>query len=190
MSMEQIKGLFRASIIALLGLAMLALAACTETPVPRNVSSGVTTALNGGAAAGGGQTTGAAGAGEGEDLGDDEGGEDEPIGEVPDHTKDPPVAIGDGEEINISLVDFEIKPAVLEFSGGERTFRWDNTSTHAHNYRIVKWDDHEEIIYPGPKVAAKRKQAKEIEIGPGEYYIFCNLSDHEKRGMRGKLIVK
>jgi len=99
-------------------------------------------------------------------------------------------------EVEVELVDFEFVcsassiPHVFRVKAGEVTFIFNNTSTHAHNFRITAWDDHENVIYPGPKVGARKKRKVKITLEPGVYYVLCNLSDHEERGMVGKLFVE
>lgn len=92
--------------------------------------------------------------------------------------------------INMELKDFEFVPAILKVKAGTVTFLFDNTATHAHNYRITTWDNHENIIFKGPKIGARRQREMDIELQPGVYYVLCNLSDHESRGMVGKLFVE
>jgi len=90
----------------------------------------------------------------------------------------------------VELVDFEFKPKVVKVKAGDVNFVFKNPSTHAHNYRIAAWDNHENIIYPGPKIGAAKTREDTIALKSGVYYVFCNLSDHEQRGMVGKLIVE
>lgn len=93
------------------------------------------------------------------------------------------------EKPEIELKDYEFVPKVVKVKAGEVEFAWDNTATHAHNYRIVKKGT-EEVVFPGPKVGAMRRQRKILELEPGEYEVFCNLSDHLERGMIGLLFVE
>lgn len=181
--------------VALMVSAMLVLAACTETPVPRGESGGAQVAEGNAPSETAKEeaapapteaapaekeaqaeppATEGGGSGSGGESGGESGG----------------AATVSGNEVKIELKDFKIVPAELTVKAGEIKFTWQNTSTHAHNYRIVKWSNHSEIIYPGPKVGAKKKQVKTLKLEPGEYYVFCNLSDHEKRGMKGKLTVQ
>lgn len=92
--------------------------------------------------------------------------------------------------INVELRDFEFDPPVLHVKAGKVTFFFENASTHAHNYRIAAWDDHESIVFKGPKIGARKKREMDIDLEPGTYYVLCNLSDHEERGMVGKLFVE
>jgi len=93
--------------------------------------------------------------------------------------------------IHVVLKDFEIVPNVLRVKAGEVTFVFENTSTHTHNYRIAAWDNHKKVIFPGrPKVGANQKREVTIHLEPGVYYVRCNVSDHEERGMVGKLFVE
>ncbi len=94
-----------------------------------------------------------------------------------------------GDVVEIELKDYEFAPVDVKVKAknGEVRFLWKNTSTHAHNYRILKGD---QIVYPGPKVGAKKKREETLKLAPGEYEVICNLSDHEERGMKGKLIVE
>jgi plastocyanin len=92
--------------------------------------------------------------------------------------------------VEVELKDFEFVPYLFHVKAGDVTFLFDNTATHAHNYRISAWDDHENVVYPGPKIGARRKRKVHIKLDPGVYYVFCNLSDHEDRGMVGKLFVE
>lgn len=92
--------------------------------------------------------------------------------------------------VECELKDFEFVPHLFRVKAGEVTFIFNNTSTHAHNYRISAWDDHEKVIYPGPKIGARKKRKVTIKLEPGVYYVLCNLSDHEERGMVGKLFVE
>jgi len=98
--------------------------------------------------------------------------------------------------VEVELKDFEFVcsassvPNIFRVKAGEVTFIFNNTSTHAHNFRITAWDGHENVIYPGPKVGARKKRKVKITLEPGVYYVLCNLSDHEERGMVGKLFVE
>jgi len=92
--------------------------------------------------------------------------------------------------IEVELKDFEFVPHLFHVKAGDVTFLFNNTSTHAHNFRITTWDDHENVIYPGPKIGARRQRKVTITLEPGVYYVLCNLSDHEERGMVGKLFVE
>ncbi|MFQ5813911.1 MAG: cupredoxin domain-containing protein [Anaerolineae bacterium] len=92
--------------------------------------------------------------------------------------------------VAIELKDFELVPNLIRVKAGETTFILNNTSTHTHNYRIVAWDDRKNVIYRGrPKVGAKKTKEDTLPLEPGVYYIYCNVSDHEERGMVGKLFV-
>lgn len=95
-----------------------------------------------------------------------------------------------GNAVRIELKDYEFNPVDVRVKSqnGEVHFLWENTSTHAHNYRIV--DKSGNIVYPGPKVGAKKKREETLKLPPGEYKVFCNLSDHEERGMKGTLVVE
>jgi plastocyanin len=92
--------------------------------------------------------------------------------------------------VTVELADFELKPRLFRVKAGDVDFVFQNPSTHAHNYRVTAWDNHENIIYPGPKIGASKTREATITLEPGIYYVLCNLSDHEERGMVGKLIVE
>jgi len=182
--------LFRKLIVAIsIGFTMLVLTGCTERPVPRAGGGGEEVAEGSGTSSPEvSESTEAAPAKEekpesmaGEaDTGSGSGGSGGGAGEA--------VTVS-GNEVRIELKDFEFVPKDVVVKAGDITFIWDNTSTHAHNYRILRADNPKDIIYPGPKVGAKKKQTKTLKLEPGDYIVICNLSDHEKRGMKGTLKV-
>lgn len=115
-------------------------------------------------------------------------------GEVVQAKEEPwPPPLTEGTVV-IKLENFAISPGNVQVKAGDVEFQWENPSNNAHNYRIVRGNDpvnasDADVVYPGPKVGAKRTQIDTLTLEPGEYTVFCNLSDHLERGMRGRLLV-
>lgn len=182
---------FHVLAVVLLGLLLVVLTACGEAPgVPHPLAG------EGGAAAPPGVSQPAAGEAPAAAT-EGEGEEGLPPPDVDlaaiikelEGVKAEDVPLTEGS-VTAELVDFEFKPRLFRVEAGNVDFIFQNTSTHAHNYRVTAWDDHENIIYPGPKIGAAKTREVTIKLEPGVYYVLCNLSDHEQRGMVGKLIVE
>jgi predicted lipoprotein with Yx(FWY)xxD motif len=96
-----------------------------------------------------------------------------------------PVAAGEGQSVDVSLVDFAIEmPA--EVAAGTVTFNITNDGQAPHNFEIegngVEMEL-EENLEPG------ESGTLEVDLAPGTYEVYCPVGNHADQGMRLELTV-
>ncbi len=102
-----------------------------------------------------------------------EDGEAAPVG--------PPKAL-----LGIRLRDFKLVPDGLVGKAGTITFHLVNEGRYTHDFRV----EGEGVDEKAPKVGQGRERDWKIDLKPGTYRISCPISNHNKRGMTGTLVVK
>ena len=88
--------------------------------------------------------------------------------------------------IRISLKDFKLVPKRLLGKAGTVTFHLVNEGRYTHDFRV----EGEGVNEKAPKVGQGREREWSIDLKPGTYRISCPISNHNKRGMTGTLVVK
>lgn len=90
-----------------------------------------------------------------------------------------------GGEVRIALAEYRLVPEAISVRPGKITFVLRNEGRFAHNFHVE-----------GPGVDAKASKfgpgsvaRLEVTLQEGEYKISCPLSNHDKRGMHGTLLV-
>ena len=91
-----------------------------------------------------------------------------------------------GEQVRVSLTDFEIDPAEIHLDGaGTYTFVVENDGEAPHAFEIEGGDVHEESATLDPGASDELT----VELAEGEYETYCPVGDHADRGMTGTLTV-
>jgi len=90
-----------------------------------------------------------------------------------------------GGQIEIALLEYEMKPNKIRVKPGAVTFVLRNKGRFAHDFHVdgPGVEAHAEKFSPGRAVRLK------VTLREGEYKISCPLSNHEQRGMHGTLVV-
>lgn len=90
-----------------------------------------------------------------------------------------------GGQIEIALLEYEMKPNKIRIKPGVVTFVLRNEGRFAHNFHLEGpgVEAHAEKFSPGRTVRL------EVSLQEGEYKISCPLSNHDQRGMHGTLVV-
>jgi uncharacterized cupredoxin-like copper-binding protein len=87
--------------------------------------------------------------------------------------------------VNVSLVEFEIQMPNM-IPAGPITFEVSNDGTMEHNFEIEGQGIEEEFetnLQPG------ETRTMQVDLQPGEYAVYCPVSDHRQQGMTLTLIV-
>ena len=91
-----------------------------------------------------------------------------------------------GEVIEISATDFAFDPPTIQLDqAGEYTFRLTNDGGTAHALEIDGQGVEEETETIGPGETAELT----VELGDGEYEMYCPVDGHRDQGMEGTLVV-
>jgi plastocyanin len=93
---------------------------------------------------------------------------------------------GGGETIDISEVEFAIKPADVTAQAGEVTFAVSNDGSAPHNLE-VEGNGVEEV---SDTVEGGQKTDLTVELEPGEYEMYCAIPGHREQGMEGTVTVE
>ena len=90
-----------------------------------------------------------------------------------------------GGQIEIALMEYEMKPNKIRVKPGAVTFVLRNEGRFAHNFHVEGpgVEAHAEKFSPGRTVRL------EVTLQEGDYKISCPLSNHDQRGMHGTLVV-
>ncbi|MBI4213558.1 MAG: cupredoxin domain-containing protein [Chloroflexi bacterium] len=87
--------------------------------------------------------------------------------------------------VEITLRDFSLNPNTVTVLAGPTTFVLKNEGRYTHDFRIQGGGADE----TAPKVGAGRTGEWTVTLAPGEYRISCPISNHDERGMEGKMVV-
>jgi plastocyanin len=89
-----------------------------------------------------------------------------------------------GGKIEIAFTEYEMKPDKIRVGPGAVTFVLRNKGRFAHNFHVEGpgVDAHAEKFSPGTTIRL------EVALQEGEYKLSCPLSNHDQRGMHGRLI--
>ena len=82
--------------------------------------------------------------------------------------------------------DFKLVPDGLVGKAGTITFHLINEGRYTHDFRV----EGDGVDKRAPKVGQGRERDWKIDLKPGTYRISCPISNHNKRGMTGTLVVK
>jgi plastocyanin len=93
---------------------------------------------------------------------------------------------GGGETIAISETEFALDPADVSAPAGEVTFEITNDGSIPHNLE-VEGDGVEEV---SDTINGGESTTLAVDLGAGEYEIYCNIGDHADQGMEGTLTVE
>lgn len=88
--------------------------------------------------------------------------------------------------IRVGLKDFKLVPDKLAGKTGTITFQLVNEGRYTHDFRV----EGEGVDEKAPKVGQGREREWKIDLKPGTYRISCPISNHNKRGMTGTLVVR
>lgn len=90
-----------------------------------------------------------------------------------------------GGQIEIALMEYEMKPNKIRVKPGAVTFVLRNEGRFAHDFHVEGpgVEAHAQKFSPGRAVRL------EVTLREGEYKISCPLSNHDQRGMHGTLVV-
>lgn len=100
-------------------------------------------------------------------------------------TPDEPFVQVEGGTVEIVLTEYEMKPNRIRARPGTIKFVVRNEGRFAHNFHVegAGVDTTAEKFSPG------RTLRLELGLGTGEYKISCPLSNHDQRGMHGRLVI-
>ncbi len=105
-----------------------------------------------------------------------------------------------GPQVKVKLFEFQVKPKPKSVAAGKVTFLARNIGTEDHEMVIVRSDDAAtlptdenggvvedeipEADLPGeiPEFAKGTKAKKSFDLEPGNYILFCNITDEEESG--------
>ncbi|HLG08908.1 MAG TPA: cupredoxin domain-containing protein [Gaiellaceae bacterium] len=105
---------------------------------------------------------------------------------APSETQDEPPVGPPKATIQMSLKDFKLVPDKVMGKAGTITFHLVNEGRYTHDFRV----EGEGVDEKAPKVGQGRDREWKIDLKPGAYRISCPISNHNKRGMTGTLVVK
>lgn len=88
--------------------------------------------------------------------------------------------------IGITLKDFKLEPSEVTARAGKVTFVLKNEGRYTHNFHV----EGQGVDWTGPKFGPGRTHTVELALEAGEYRISCPVSNHDQRGMVGKLVVR
>lgn len=94
------------------------------------------------------------------------------------------------QEVEVTLKEGQILPASITVKAGKVRFVVQNAGTMTHGFELesqmpsVKFD---EAIDPFP---AGQTRTLEVELTPGQYQYYCQVSGHKDLGMKGSLLVQ
>lgn len=91
----------------------------------------------------------------------------------------------DGGRIEIVLTEYEMKPSRIRVRPGSVQFVLRNEGRFAHNFHV----EGPGVDTTAEKFSPGRTARLEFSLGEGEYKISCPLSNHDQRGMHGRLVV-
>jgi uncharacterized cupredoxin-like copper-binding protein len=89
-----------------------------------------------------------------------------------------------GGQIEIALLEYEMKPSKIRVKPGTVTFVLRNEGRFAHDFHV----EGPGVDAYAAKFSPGRTVRLEVALPEGEYKISCPLSNHDQRGMHGTLI--
>ena len=95
---------------------------------------------------------------------------------------------GSGMEIQATLKEWSLTLSQGEVSAGKILFTVTNEGQFAHNLTVT--DSSGEIAMTPTFSRADGVQTLEVDLKPGTYTIICNLRGHAARGQTAQLVVK
>lgn len=90
-----------------------------------------------------------------------------------------------GGQIEIALLEYEMKPNKIRVKPGAVTFVLRNEGRFAHDFHV----EGPGVEAHAAKFSPGRTVRLEVSLQEGEYKISCPLSNHDERGMHGTLVV-
>jgi uncharacterized cupredoxin-like copper-binding protein len=89
-----------------------------------------------------------------------------------------------GGQVEIALMEYEMKPNKIRVKPGAVTFVLRNEGRFAHDFHV----EGPGVEAHAAKFSPGRTVRLEVTLQEGEYKISCPLSNHDQRGMHGTLI--
>ena len=93
---------------------------------------------------------------------------------------------GGGETVAISETEYALDPAEVTTKAGEVTFEITNDGSIPHNLE-VEGDGLEEV---SDTINGGESTTLTVDLGAGEYEMYCNIGDHAEQGMEGTVTVE
>ena len=90
-----------------------------------------------------------------------------------------------GGQVEIALLEYEMKPNKIRVKPGAITFVLRNEGRFAHDFHV----EGPGVEAYAAKFSPGRTVRLEVSLQEGEYKISCPLSNHDQRGMHGTLVV-
>ena len=84
--------------------------------------------------------------------------------------------------VNVTVKEWELKPAQLQVKAGTVTFLVKNSGTIEHDFAV-------EGVGKLDTLTAGESKSLTLKLAPGTYTILCTLSGHKEAGMHGTLTV-
>lgn len=84
--------------------------------------------------------------------------------------------------VNVTVKEWELKPAQLQVKAGTVTFLVKNGGTIEHDFAV-------EGVGKLDTLTAGDSKPLSLKLAPGTYTILCTLSGHKEAGMHGTLTV-
>jgi plastocyanin len=91
---------------------------------------------------------------------------------------------GVADEAIFVAIDIAYLEAPEALPPGEHEFVLENRGRTRHTVTIAELDDLNVVLTRGGETATGT-----VSLEPGEYYYYCEIADHERRGMFGTLVV-
>lgn len=94
------------------------------------------------------------------------------------------------QEVQVALKEWQIIPANISVKAGKVRFIVQNAGTMSHGFEVesqMPSVPFGEEIQPFP---ASQTRTLEVELAPGQYQYYCQVSGHKDLGMKGNLLVQ
>ena len=108
------------------------------------------------------------------------------IGSEP--TSTPGTGTSGTQEVQVTLKEWAVIPAVITVSPGHVRFVITNVGALSHNFTIL--DSSGTLGATRTFAASESPQTLELDLKPGTYDTLCSVPGHAQHGQRGTLIVK
>ena len=97
------------------------------------------------------------------------------------------VTVPAGGSVEVTADEYSFDPGRIVGAAGKLRITLRNGGSLAHDLRVRR--DRDEL--GGTTVmSAGKTSTVSLSLSAGEYELFCSVGDHEKLGMRGRLVVR